>query len=191
MPQDETVTKLLQVFRRDAEKAVVTLRETIPRKGDAGGDIKMFMTTAHAMKSALANIGESEKSQAAAELEKAALDGDRDFISANTESFVKALESLIWELSSAETSAAADAVASVGASSAEDTAYLKEQLQAVKTACAHYDDTAAYAALDRLKEKQWKAQTSFALEKIRDALFLHSDFDSAAQQAGEMLETLR
>jgi len=187
----ETRAKLLKVFRGDAQKAVVTLRNTAPRKDGQLGDMKLFATTAHAMKSALANIGESEKSQAAAELEKAALDGDRDFISANTESFVKALESLIWELSSAETAAAADAVASVGASSAEDTAYLEEQLQAVKTACAHYDDTAAYAALDRLKEKQWKAQTSFALEKIRDALFLHSDFDSAAQQAGEILETLR
>jgi signal transduction histidine kinase/DNA-binding NarL/FixJ family response regulator len=36
VPADETRAKLLQIFRRDAEKAVVTLRETAPHKG--GGD---------------------------------------------------------------------------------------------------------------------------------------------------------
>jgi len=70
-----------------------------------------------------------------------------------------------------------------GASVAEDTAYLKEQIQIVKKACEDYDDTAAYAALDRLKQKSWKPKTSAALEEIRDALFLHSDFDGAAVSA--------
>jgi len=63
----------------------------------------------------------------------------------------------------------------------EDTEYLKEQLQVVIKACEDYDDTAAYAALDRLKEKQWKPQTIEAIEKIRDVLFLHSDFDGAVE----------
>jgi len=179
VPMDETRAKLLQVFRRDAEKAVVTLRETT-----AAGDIKLFTTTAHAMKSALANVGETEKSQAAASLEKAGLDGDMDFIAANTENFIKTLESLIRDLTPTQ-------VAAPDADVAEDTAYLKEQLQIIKTACENYDDTAAYAALDRLKEKPWKPQTSAALEKIRDMLFLHSDFDGAGEQAGELLGTLR
>ena len=190
MPPDETRAKLLQVFRRDAEKAVVTLQETSPlrdasHRGDlgsiaAGGDIKLLTTTAHAMKSALANIGETEKSQQAAALEKAGLNGDRDFIAANTEIFIEMLESLIRELSPAQ--AAAEDV-----NVAEDTLYLKEQLQIIKTACEDYDDTAAYAALDRLKEKPWKSQTAATLEEIRDTLFLHSDFDGAAEQAGVFL----
>ena len=179
VPMDETREKLLQIFRRDAEKAVVTLRETAPRK-DAGGDIKLFTIAAHSVKSILANVGKTEKSQLAAALEKAGHDGDLEFIAANTESFIKTLESLILELSPAEP-------AVTNADVAEDTAYLKEQLQIIKTACARYDDTAAYAALDRLKEKPWKPQTAAALEKIRDALFLHSDFDNAAEQA-EFLE---
>jgi len=178
-PPDETRAKLLQIFRRDAEKAVVTLRETAPRGGgNAGGDIKLFTTTAHAMKSALANVGEAEKSRQAAALEKASLSGDMDFIAANTESFIKALESLIRKLSPAQTAAAE------GADVAEDAAFLKEQLQIIKTACARYDDAAAYAAFDRLKEKAWKPATAAALEEIRDMLFLHSDFDGAAERAG-------
>jgi signal transduction histidine kinase/CheY-like chemotaxis protein len=186
IPQGETRTKLLQVFRRDAEKAIATLRETAPRKDETGGNLKLFTTTAHAMKSALAYVGEAEKSQAAAALEQAGLNGDRDFIAAHTESFIQTIESLIKELSPAQTAAAADAVAA-GANVTEDTAYLKEQLQIIKTACENYDDTTAYTALDRLKRKTWKPQTAAALETIRNALFLHSDFDGAAEQAGTML----
>jgi signal transduction histidine kinase/DNA-binding response OmpR family regulator len=171
---DETRVKLLNVFRRDAEKAVVTLRETT-----TNGDIKLFTTTIHAMKSALANIGETGKSQAAAELEQAGLDGDGDLIAANTESFIKTLESLIKKLSPTQTTGS-------NADIAEDTAYLAEQMQVIKTACEDYDDTAAYAALDRLKEKPWKPQTAATLEKIRDMLFLHSDFDAAAEQADKI-----
>jgi len=178
---DETRAKLLQVFRRDAEKAVFTLWETASLRGDATADIKLFTTTAHAMKSALANIGETEKSEQAAALEKAGLDGDRDFIAANTENFIETLETLIRELSPAQTAA------DEGINVAEDTVYLKEQLQIIKTACEDYDDTAAYAALDRLKEKPWKPQTSAALEEIRDTLFLHSDFE----RAGELAEIIK
>ncbi len=170
---DETRAKMLKIFCRDAEKAILTLRETT-----ANGDIKLFTTTAHAMKSALANIGETEKSKLAAALEKAGLDGNKDFIAANTRNFIKTLETLIKELSPAETNTA-------NANVTEDTAYLKEQLQIIKTACENYDDTAAYAALDRLKEKQWKQETTEILEKIRDALFLHSDFDGAAEMVSQ------
>jgi HPt (histidine-containing phosphotransfer) domain-containing protein len=138
----------------------------------------MFTTTVHAMKSALANVGENEKSHAAAALEQASLNGDGDFIAAYTEDFVKTLESLIREISKI-TANVTDADAAV----AEDTAYLHEQLQFVKTACEYYDDTAAYNALDRIKEKPWNPRTVAALEKIRDMLFLHSDFDGAAEQA--------
>ena len=176
---DETRAKLMQVFRRDVEKAIVTLRETAPQKGGANGDIKLLTTTAHAMKSALANVGEAEKSQLAAALEQAGLDGDTDFITAHMERFIEALEIMLMELNKI-TANNINAAAAV----AEDTAYLQEQLQIIKTACTHYDDTAAFAALDRLKEKSWKSETAAALEKIREALFLHSDFDGAAEQAG-------
>ncbi|MDR2870763.1 MAG: response regulator, partial [Deferribacteraceae bacterium] len=58
--------KLMEVFRRDAEKAAITLRQTIDN-----GDIKLFTITAHAMKSALGNVGEREKAELAFALEKA------------------------------------------------------------------------------------------------------------------------
>jgi signal transduction histidine kinase/CheY-like chemotaxis protein/HPt (histidine-containing phosphotransfer) domain-containing protein len=174
MPPDKTRAKLLLIFCHDAEKAVVTLREAA-----ANGDIKLLTTTAHAMKSALANVGQTEKSQMAAALEQAGLNDDPGYIAAHTESFVKTLESLIQELNLAQAAAANAA----GPNITEDTAYLQAQMRVIKTACQDYDDTAAYAALDRLQEKLWKPETAAALEKLRDALFLHSDFDGAAELA--------
>ncbi len=172
---DEVKAKLLNIFCRDAKKAIVALRNTV-----ADGDIKLFTTTAHAMKSALANVGETKKSEQAAALEKAGLNGDTGFIAANAESFIKTLENLIKELSPA-----------IDANVTEDTAYLKEQLQIIITTCENYnntdDDTAAYAALDRLREKQWKQETVEAFEKIHDALLLHSDFDEAMELAKKIL----
>ena len=171
---DKARAKLLQIFRCDAEKAAATLRETAPR--DGAGDLKLFTTTVHAMKSALASIGRTETSQMAAALEQAGLAGNTSYIAAHTESFIQTLESLIRELTPAEEAPAAAPPVT------EDTEYLQEQLRAIKVACEGYDDTAAYAALDRLKERPWKPETAAALEKIRDMLFLHSDFEAAAAQ---------
>ena len=163
--------KLLEIFRQDAEKAVVTLRKTV-----INNDIKLFTTTVHAMKSALANIGEKEKSELAAALEKAGGSGDDAFISANIDGFIKSLEILIEKLTPEETGGSDSDIS-------EDTDYLKEQLLIIKSACDGYDDDTAYQALDRLKEKQWKKNTSAMLENIRDMLFLECDFEGAAERA--------
>jgi HPt (histidine-containing phosphotransfer) domain-containing protein len=170
--EKEVDPKLLRMFRRDAEEAAVTLRETIQN-----GDIKLFTTTAHAMKSALANVREHDASELAFSLEKAGLSGDMGFITANTETFIETLEALIIRFTPQESTSEDQR------SDAEDTAYLIEQLKLVETACTHYDDTAAYAALDRLKEKKWGTETAVTLEKIHDALFLNSDFEVAAEQS--------
>jgi HPt (histidine-containing phosphotransfer) domain-containing protein len=167
---------LFSIFCRDAEKAVKVLRETA-----ASGDIKLFTTTVHAMKSALANVGENEASGLASDLENAGLQNDIDFISSNTAPFIETLEALIRKFSPEE---AGDAT---GGDVREDTAFLSEQLQIVKNACREYNDAAAYAALDRLKGQSWKPETAAALEEIRTMLFLHSDFEGAAERSDGLL----
>jgi len=167
----EISPKLIQIFCGDAEKAIVTLLETV-----AADDIKLFTITVHAMKSALVNVEEWEASKQAQALEEAGQRGDADFIAANTEAFVETLESLLKKLRPPE------AAPTDGADVAEDTAFFMEQLQILKAACEAYDDAGAYAALDRLKEKQWRMETAVAMEEIRDMLFLHSEFDEAAER---------
>jgi HPt (histidine-containing phosphotransfer) domain-containing protein len=173
----EVNKKIMAVFRRDAEKAITALRETA-----ADGDIKLFTTTAHAMKSALANIGEHDASETAFALEQAGLRGDGSFISANTEGFITVLEALIEPLRPVQSDLNTADVS-------EDRALLEEQLRIVKTACTDYNDTAAYTALDCLRKKPWKPETTAVIEEIYDMLFLHSDFEKAAERAALFLNS--
>ena len=170
--------KMLEVFRRDAEKAIKTLRETA-----ASGDIKLYTTTAHAMKSALANVGESQKSKVALLLEEAGIKGDWTYINANTENFAQMLEQLVKELTPQESENPDNEIQ-------EDAVYLAEQMIKIKAVCEDYDDTQAFAVLDMLKEKLWKKETLALFEKIRDMLYLHSDFEAAAQAAAQIAAQL-
>jgi len=176
-----TNPKLLKFFRQDAEKAIAVLRETVKN-----GDTKLFTITVHAMKSALANVGESEASRAAAALESAGRSGGMEYIAANIDEFIKTLESLIDKFGGVKTNDAVTEESDID----EDKNYLTEQLRLIKSACDNYDDDAAYAALDRLKEKRWKPSTAKSLEKIRDALYVSSDFDGAAKQCASLFDSM-
>ncbi len=174
-------SNLLKIFCRDAEKAIAALEDTAIMQDD----LSLYKTTVHAMKSALANVGEAEASGQARMLEEAAGNSERAYIQANTEQFIRQLKTLVQKLRGAE------AEEPGAAESAEDTAYLAGQLEIVRGACEDYDDTSAYAALDRLQEKNWTPATAAALEGIRDMLFLHSDFEAAAETCAELLQEMR
>ena len=172
---DEINPKLKQIFREDAKKAIVTLKETSDFASDVG-DIKLFTICAHAMKSALANVREHEASLAALALESAGQRGDTDFISAKTEAFIKTLEELMEKFGKLP----ADNTDNENIT--EDTAFLNEQLEIIKKSCENYDDDTAYAALNLLKEKIWRAETSSMLEQIHDMLYVYSDFDGVVKK---------
>ena len=174
--------KLLEIFCRDAEKAIITLQ-----KLDLSSEIKLFITTVHAMKSALGNIGEKEKSQSAYDLENAGLEGNFEFINANIENFIYSLESLIKNIKSKFPNSK-NYKNEDQEDIQKDFDFLKEQLKIIVTACEKYDDEIAYAALALLEDKKWPNETSKKLEEIRDTLFLHSDFEKASNFAKSMLE---
>jgi signal transduction histidine kinase/CheY-like chemotaxis protein/HPt (histidine-containing phosphotransfer) domain-containing protein len=165
--------KVLEVFRGDAEKTIVTLRESIK------SNIKLFTTATHAIKSALANIGENEKSQMAAKLENAGLNSDTDYINANTENFIKTLEELVKTIPVPE-----EIISKDDANILEDVAYLTEQFGIIKSACENYDNATIYQVLDRLKEKVWKKETLVTLENIRKLIYVSSDFEAVAELVG-------
>jgi CheY-like chemotaxis protein len=171
----KTNPKLLKVFLRDAKSVAAILRESI-----AASDMKLFAIKVHAMKSALANVGENALSLKAAALEKAVGDGDTDYINRNAGSFFDALEALIKKLTPNDTGTMADDEIN------EDGEFLREQLQIIAAACENYDNRTAYAALDKLEAARLKSKTVEAIEKIRDALFLASDFEEAGELANEL-----
>ena len=172
---------LVKSFLRDAVKAVDSLHKIerelyLVSSGDI--DLKAFITVTHAMKSALANIGETEKSAFALNLETAGRNGDRIFILDNIDPFINMIETLIAELRTInEPSKHEDHDVT------EDLDYLTKHLSAFIAACEQYDITAAFAAIDAIKENSWNKDTMNALNELHDILFLDSDFEAAIERA--------
>ncbi|MCL2051859.1 MAG: ATP-binding protein [Lachnospiraceae bacterium] len=167
--------KLFEIFHKDAKKAVVALRES------KDGDVKLFTTTIHAMKSALTNIGEAEKAILAEKLEMAGRNNDLTYINENADAFIEVLEALIVKLTPKENENDDNLIF-------EDVVYLKEELILIASACEEYNDKEAYEALARLKEKQWKKETSDGLAQIHETLFFSSDFDNAVIFARKIIK---
>ena len=171
--------KLLEVFIRDTEKAVTILQTAVQYN-----DLKMFTTTAHAMKSALLFIGEHDFSEVAHKLELAGLEEDSEYVNANSESFINSLNDLLLKYSTNQKDELDDS------NIEEDKDFLNEQLQILKEACEHYDDTTLFSILNLLLEKQWKNKTNEQILKIHDTLFFRSDFDKAAEMIDQMIKDL-
>jgi uncharacterized protein YacL (UPF0231 family) len=174
---DEMTLQVKRIFCNEAARAIITMKGTL-----AAGDIKLFTTTVHGMKSALANIGEYKASALAGVLEDYAQRENISYIAANISSFIDTLEVLI------KNNTITEPVPEGDENVEEDVFYLKEQMEAVIAACGEYDIVTAYAALDLLKEKPWKAATSASFDRIRDILAIDSDFDEAVVKAKELTE---
>ena len=85
-----SIPEFIEGFQQDAIKAQQSLREAIKNN-----DLKLLITTANAMKTALAIIGENEISKMAYGLETAGLNNDWKFINANYWQFTVMLEVMI------------------------------------------------------------------------------------------------
>ena len=183
---DGADAELLSVFVRDAEKALTVFSAALLNVDTiSSDDLRLYTTNAHAMKSALANIGEKNGAELAAVLETAGKNGDSVIIKTQTQNLIEALKAVIArneEISS--TTAKTYSLATD-----ENTGYLSEQLDIIRFACAEYDDIAAKAALYKLKKQIWNKETTEALSKI-DELLLHSDFENAEAVAAEQVKAL-
>jgi signal transduction histidine kinase/CheY-like chemotaxis protein/HPt (histidine-containing phosphotransfer) domain-containing protein len=171
--------KLREAFAHDAENAVVTLAAAA-----RDGDYKLYAITAHAMKAALASVGEDALSAAAYGLEKAGEARDAGYIAAHGDIFVEKLTAVMERLRPEPTEDGG------GDEVTEDGAFLKEQLTLLIAAAGEYDDQGAYAALARLGEKRWKRETAALLKAINDDISLRSDFETAAEKAEGRLKQL-
>lgn len=169
--------QLLKAFKRDAVKAVESLRNA-----KLNDNMKLFTTTAHAMKSALANIGEDAASEKAFTLENAGLKNDSNFIEAHTDNFINTLESLLVRFYN-------DDNRTLKNEAEEDTDFLKKQLEIIKTACENYDDDTAYAAFDSLFKQPWSPKTINLLDELYDLLSIYSDFDGVVLKITQLLKS--
>jgi signal transduction histidine kinase/DNA-binding response OmpR family regulator len=164
--------ELFKIFIRDAEKAITVLQSFEERNSYVSDDLQMYIINVHALKSALANIGETNLSGFAGELEEAGREGNVTFIAERTSVFINELRAVIDKLKPDTKEYEA------GDISDEDKAYLRKILLTVKESCAVYNKKAAKDALAELKQKQWPSVYGELLETIAEHL-LHSDFEKA------------
>jgi PAS domain S-box-containing protein len=172
--------QLREAFIRDAEKAVATLETIHSNNYRRLDDIQLYIVNAHAMKSALANIGEIRLSGVAFKLEKSGREQDIALISRETPMFLDELRSVIEKIRPKEDGAGDEVPDDI---SSDDRAYLLEELDAIQKACAEYDKKSAKDALVQLRQKTWPRPVRELLETIAEHL-LHSEFTQAADLAG-------
>jgi CheY-like chemotaxis protein len=90
---------LLSIFVRDVRNALPILESTLAGiETISDDDIQLYAITAHGIKSALANIGQTEFSQMAYSLEKAGKEKDKSVIKQQTKKLVDALKKIITEI---------------------------------------------------------------------------------------------
>jgi signal transduction histidine kinase/CheY-like chemotaxis protein len=168
--------ELAAIFARDAEKALARLESIHAYSYRRTEDIRQYVINVHAMKSALANIGETGLSATALKLEQAGRVEDITALISETPAFLEALRETIEKIRPKED----------GSGAYEDSgntrAYLSKKLLVIRTACEKYDEITANAALAELKQKEWPQPVKDLLDTIAMHL-LHSDFEEAVKLA--------
>jgi signal transduction histidine kinase/CheY-like chemotaxis protein/PAS domain-containing protein/HPt (histidine-containing phosphotransfer) domain-containing protein len=181
--QPATDAELKAIFVRDAEKAVTSLEAMHKSNYRRADDLKSFVLTVHAMKSALANIGEVMLSTVALHLEQAGRENDTAAIIAGTPVFLDSLQTLIEKLKQQnEDNGIVDGITD------GEREYLLEKLLVIGKACADYDDMIANDALTALRQKKWPRDIKELLDNIAGNL-LHSDFSQAEKSANEYINS--
>jgi len=175
--QLDSYHSLAELFVLDAEKAFESLNTIHSNGYRNSGDIQMFVINVHAMKSALANIGETGLSAVALKLEQAGKAEDIKVMMAETPAFLEALQETIEKNKPKGDDSDADVEYSDS-----DRTYLDEKLLAIQKACEEYDETTANNALDELGQRKWPRSIKGLLDTIALHL-LQSNFEDAAELA--------
>jgi CheY-like chemotaxis protein len=171
---DMVDTELLAIFNKDVRKTapiIERIYQSIDTAGD--GEWRTYIVHVHAMKSALANVGEKEASELAGILETAGKKKDITVIKTETPVFIEKLQVIIENTDVRDK----DECVSVD----EDVDYLRSQWALIINACDEYDDMAAEKILAELNKKQWSKETRELLDKIAEYI-LHSDFEAVVKE---------
>jgi HPt (histidine-containing phosphotransfer) domain-containing protein len=166
--------KVLSSFADNAREYGKMIRECLE-----SGDVKLFTTSVHALKSAGANIGADRISSMAESLEASGKANDAAVINDTTPGFLAELEELANEIDSyIGTPAGADAVTAEN----EDLQFLKKQLTTLAEAADNWDVDSVQIALNSLNNKSWGTETAALLKKISEGV-LCGDFDETSTLA--------
>jgi len=180
---DPTDPELAENFIRDAEKALAVLEAIYTNNFRRVDDVKEFVLNVHAMKSALANIGETTLSDIALGLEQAGRERDIAAMMTGISAFLTSLRTVIKRVKSKDGNGKISDIVWDDAMKA----YLREKLLVIQSACMTYDERTANATLFELRQKAWPPEVKETLAAIAEHL-LHSEFDEAAVLAADYIQ---
>jgi signal transduction histidine kinase/CheY-like chemotaxis protein/HPt (histidine-containing phosphotransfer) domain-containing protein len=170
-------SELSAIFTRDAEKALASIKSILFEGFNKKDDFTQYIIDTHSMKSALANIGENELSDAALKLELAGRSEKIPVITAKTPAFLKQLEDVIKRNKPKDGGVEN---APVKENPEGLNAYLAEKLSVIRTACGKNDEANARKALFELNQKKWPNITNDLLDTIAEYL-LGNKYEEAAK----------
>jgi CheY-like chemotaxis protein/HPt (histidine-containing phosphotransfer) domain-containing protein len=173
--------QLAEFFIRDAKKAVNVIEAICINKCRRKDDIPLFIINVHAMKSALANIGESELSAFAQKLEQDGREHNVKIILQSIPEFLDKLHIVIDKYKPAETEGR-----TINENDSEVREFLREKLGKLEAFCVSYDKKAAKEILAQLKEMKWPLSFKEKLDNISGHI-LHSEFEEAVNIIKQIL----
>jgi CheY-like chemotaxis protein len=160
----------LAVFLEDGLKKINEIRKCLNT-----GELPMYVTHVHGLKSASANIGAEKLSEAAYALEMAGIRRDLSFIETNNNHFLMMLEQLLSNIN--------NALSSCGANNGKadgffDTGQLKTELVKLKSALEDMDGGAINRAIDILLRSACADDIKAAIRKISKHILM-AEYDEA------------
>jgi len=176
--KEVTNAQIAEFFVRDAVKAEAVLEAIAKNNCRRSDDISLFIINIHAMKSALANVGEADLSEFAKTLEQAGRNNNINLILSDLPIFLDSLRKVIDKFKPKDDASEEEETADMG----KERPYYVDKLQVIKSACESMDKKTAKAALAELREKAWPRDVKEKLGTIAE-LILHSDFEEAAAAA--------
>ena len=174
--------QLAEFFIRDAKKAVSVLTAISENRCRRLDDVSAFLINVHAMKSALANVGESELAEESAKLEQAGRDQNINLILLALPDYIEELKTTIEKFRPED-----DNINEEDDPASDDIDYLMEKLREIQNACGTFNKKAAKEALADLKQKSWARSIRDQLSIIAKHL-LHTEFDEVASVARQMMD---
>jgi len=169
-------SKIKNVFLRDAKNVLTVLESILNRNFSNNDDLQNYIINIHAIKSALANIGESNISSIASGLEDAGRKNNLNLLLAETPDFLTLLKNVMKKLTPEKNEEIEKLT------DASQINFLREELRIIQEACAVLDKKTAKKKLFELDQKIWTQEIKETLDQISSAL-LHSDFEKAASLA--------
>jgi HPt (histidine-containing phosphotransfer) domain-containing protein len=144
------------------------------KKSLAFGDLPLYTTYVHALKTAAANVGADDLSQAAYALEIAGNDENAGYIEAYNEDFLKSLQTI---LNSIQSVLSAESKKEEGSHLNRD--LFNAELEKLKTALGNMDAGTMDSIVDTLKAMPLPEDAAATVRKISNSILM-AEYDEAA-----------